>query len=177
MNKPLESFTDDIVDIFCKNVYSIKCVTCRPIYDEWINSCEDTIRDIFENEIFEEDKDQTPFLWYLLLRAAISYRQEFNHYPGDKYHSFENEISDFRTYSTNVLKRLIPLNIDITLLPNDHHVTEWVRFGGEEIHTVSSIIGGIASQEVVKIVTRQYSVLQNTYIYNGISGCGASYNL
>lgn len=43
---------------------------------------------------------------------------------------------------------------------------ELTRYGNAEIHTIASVIGGVASQEAVKIVTGQYIPLDNTYIYN-----------
>lgn len=57
------------------------------------------------------------------------------------------------------------------------HAQEMTRFGAGELHTISSIIGGIAAQEAVKIITQQYVPFNNTYIYNGIASCGAAYNL
>ena len=57
------------------------------------------------------------------------------------------------------------------------HAQEIVRYGGGELHTISALIGGIAAQEAVKIVTHQYIPLNNTFVYNGIVGCGDTYNL
>jgi len=47
---------------------------------------------------------------------------------------------------------------------------EMVRFGGCELHVTSSVVGGIASQEAVKLMTKQYSPLTNTLIYDGLHG-------
>ena len=41
-----------------------------------------------------------------------------------------------------------------------------IRYSGAELHCTSSILAGVASQEVVKIVTRQFTPLNNTFIYN-----------
>lgn len=57
------------------------------------------------------------------------------------------------------------------------HAREMVRYGGSELHNISALIGGVAAQEAVKIVTHQYMPLNNTYIYNGIVGCGETYAL
>ena len=40
-------------------------------------------------------------------------------------------------------------------------------FGGSELHTVASYMGGVAAQEAIKLITRQYIPIKNTYIYNG----------
>jgi hypothetical protein len=57
------------------------------------------------------------------------------------------------------------------------HAQEIVRYGGCELHNISALIGGIASQEAVKVITHQFIPLNNTYIYNGIASCGATYAL
>lgn len=54
---------------------------------------------------------------------------------------------------------------------------EIVRYGGGELHAISALIGGIAAQEAVKIITHQYIPFNNTFIYNGIIGCGETYEL
>ena len=38
-------------------------------------------------------------------------------------------------------------------------------------------MGGVASQEVVKLITRQYVPLNNTYVYNAISSNGNQFEL
>ena len=46
-----------------------------------------------------------------------------------------------------------------------------------ELHNISSLMGGVAAQEAVKIITHLYVPLSNTYVFNGIAGCGGNYNL
>jgi hypothetical protein len=57
------------------------------------------------------------------------------------------------------------------------HAEEVVRGAGKEVHSVSALVGGVAAQEAVKLVTHQYKPLDNTYVYNGVAGCGAVYCL
>ena len=52
-----------------------------------------------------------------------------------------------------------------------------VRYGGCEPHAVAALIGGIAGQEAVKLLTHQYLPLDNTYIFNGITGEAATLSL
>jgi len=49
-----------------------------------------------------------------------------------------------------------------------------VRYGGCEPQTVAALIGGVAAQEAVKLLTHQYLPLDNTYIFNGINGTAAA---
>lgn len=46
------------------------------------------------------------------------------------------------------------------------------RYGAAELHAVASLMGGIAAQEAVKLLTHQYVPLNNTYVYVGIAGAG-----
>jgi amyloid beta precursor protein binding protein 1 len=57
------------------------------------------------------------------------------------------------------------------------HAAEMVRFGSAQLHTTAAFIGGVAAQEVVKIVTHQYVPLCNCFIYNGIAASAATYSL
>jgi amyloid beta precursor protein binding protein 1 len=42
------------------------------------------------------------------------------------------------------------------------------RIGSSEFHNVSAWMGGVASQEVIKLLTHQYTPLNHTLIYNGL---------
>ena len=44
-----------------------------------------------------------------------------------------------------------------------------VRFGGAEVHNTAAVMGGLASQEAVKLITHQYVPLNNTWIFNGVN--------
>ena len=54
-------------------------------------------------------------------------------------------------------------------------VTELTRYAQAEIHTIASVVGGVASQEAVKLITGQYVPLHHTYVYNGIASTGGVY--
>ena len=54
------------------------------------------------------------------------------------------------------------------------HAEELARFGGGQLHCTAAFVGGVAAQEIVKIITHQYIPLNNCYIFNGIASCGAT---
>lgn len=43
------------------------------------------------------------------------------------------------------------------------------RANGGELHNISAITGGMVSQEVIKIITKQYIPIDNTCILDGIT--------
>jgi amyloid beta precursor protein binding protein 1 len=52
-----------------------------------------------------------------------------------------------------------------------------VRAGASEMINMASLMGGIVSQEIIKLITHQYVPLNNSLIFNGISSTGAVYEL
>jgi amyloid beta precursor protein binding protein 1 len=46
---------------------------------------------------------------------------------------------------------------------------EVARANGGELHNISALTGGMASQEVIKIITKQYIPIDNTCIFDGIT--------
>lgn len=52
----------------------------------------------------------------------------------------------------------------------DDYVGEMVRFGAGELHTVAAVVGGIAAQEAIKLLTAQFVPLVGTLVYNAMAG-------
>jgi hypothetical protein len=48
-------------------------------------------------------------------------------------------------------------------------VQEVVRAKGGELHNVSALTGGMVSQEIIKIITKQYIPIDNTCVFDGIT--------
>lgn len=55
-------------------------------------------------------------------------------------------------------------------------LAEFDRVGLQEIHTVAAITGASAAQEIIKIVTKQYTPIPGIWIYDGVKGKSASYS-
>lgn len=43
------------------------------------------------------------------------------------------------------------------------------RYNASELHAVAAVMGGIAAQEAVKIITQQYVPINGTLVFNGIA--------
>ena len=65
------------------------------------------------------------------------------------------------------------LSLDECLV-DEKHAVEMTRYGGCELHNIASFLG--ITVESVKLL-HQYVPLNNTYIYNGINGSGATFTL
>ena len=56
-----------------------------------------------------------------------------------------------------------------TAAVSDDLIEEMVRFGASELHVIGAIMGGIAAQEVIKFITRQFVPVGGTLIYNAMA--------
>jgi amyloid beta precursor protein binding protein 1 len=45
-----------------------------------------------------------------------------------------------------------------------------VRYGGCELHTIASVVGGVGAQEVTKVLMKQFVPMNGTFLFNGING-------
>ena len=94
-------------------------------------------------------------------------------WPGQCDSEVESDVSMLKQCVTEVTKEL---NLSTTPMLDDL-VSEFCRWGGGEMHNLSSVMGGIASQEAIKAVTHQYIPLDNTFIFNGTNGTTATLQL
>lgn len=90
--------------------------------------------------------------------------------------SLENDTDSLWLELQGLWKELaVEEQVEVTV--KKEHAAELVRYGASELHNVAAIVGGVASQEIVKIITRQFVPLNNTFIFNGIASAGGSYSL
>lgn len=60
---------------------------------------------------------------------------------------------------------------------SEKHAAEIARFGAAELHAVAAVVGGVASQEAVKVIAKQYTPVNHTYLFNGIAATGAVFEV
>jgi len=170
VGRSTDEISDEFVDLFCKNTNCLSQLTTRPLVSEWNQPNADSITEAIDDPYI--DSEQTPLLWYLGLQSAHRFHSQLGRWPGE----VDDEIiSDIHSLNTHLHQINEVVAIDGSLF--DKISNEIVRFGGREIHTVSAVVGGVAAQEAVKILTHQYVPINNSYIFNGIAGCGATYEL
>ena len=52
-----------------------------------------------------------------------------------------------------------------------------VRSGGCELHTVSTVMGALVGQEIVKLVSHCYIPLDNCAVFNGLTCSVTTYKI
>ena len=159
------------VETMCRHLADVKFVATTSIHSE-LNSPPPFDQD--EMAIPQDDDavdllssaERMPRLAYLALRAADSFFQKFQRWP-----SLPVDIEPLKTELT----ALFPVP---SLEPHyDAWATEFVRGSTCELHAVSSVIGGVASQEAVKIIAKQFTPLTDVFIFDGCSGAAAVLDL
>jgi amyloid beta precursor protein binding protein 1 len=132
---------------------------------------------------YETDPIQTPLLWWIALRACDAFYDRHEHYPGkhDQELALESDANEVYKFMTQITSNLglsecdfIKANLLDSAKGKDL-AREVVRYDEAEIHNVAAVIGGVASQEAVKLITGQYVPFDDTYVYNGISSTAGVY--
>jgi amyloid beta precursor protein binding protein 1 len=127
----------------------------------------------------DERPEHTPLLWYLAFRACQEFYKKQGRYPGVLLDvDYEQDIPLVQSCIQTMVEKYKLQEDDVvkaTLLKSQDYATEMTRYGNAEIHTIASLIGGVASQEAVKIITGQYVPFDNCYVFNGIASAGGVY--
>jgi NEDD8-activating enzyme E1 regulatory subunit len=194
----VEGVPADLVDLeelkrFCKNAHAVTLVSYGSLAAEWgaadagaSSSAADApappeglgaaLEGALSNDFNKATADGAAL--YVLLRAAMRFRAERSRWPGAIADAAE-DVTQLRMCVAEAAREmgLPPLASGATSPVSEELVAEFCRWGGAEIHAVAAVMGGVASQEVIKAATHQYLPLNNTFIFNGRNGTTATLEL
>jgi len=109
--------------------------------------------------------------WYIALRAADRIRQDTGSWPGAACADDDEEsLAAALAALTAAANKIVATYEAEDFSADSKMLQELVRYGGSELHVTSSVLGGIAAQEAVKLLTKQYVPLNNTLLYDGLRG-------
>ncbi|KAF8988422.1 NEDD8-activating enzyme E1 regulatory subunit [Haplosporangium bisporale] len=145
------------VEIFCKFSAFLKVIRYRSIADEYQNPKTKEIA-----SWLEDDFSSPAFPQYVLLRASDSFYDDHGRYPGEG----ENWQEDVDQLHANVNTLLQSWGIAEDAVSKDL-THEICRYGIGSIHNIASFMGGVVSQEIIKLITHQYIPMNNTFIFDG----------
>lgn len=156
------------VKYFCKNAAFLQVVHCKSLEEEY-NS--DTLN---VSEISASLADANSLIvYYILLRAADTFYSTHGYYPGSQFGPIDGDVTRMKELVMCLIKELKLGDVKI----GDEHITEMCRYGGAEFHSVSAYLGGVAAQEVIKLITYQYVPFCNVYIYNATTSSSMTFQL
>ncbi|CEM23995.1 unnamed protein product [Vitrella brassicaformis CCMP3155] len=166
---------DEYIQRFCKHAHSIALFRYRTLAEETKpdTAMKDNIRESYDEFTADETSSEVP--WYLALAAWEVFREEKGYVAGaktDHDHSDDTLAGDVEALKGCARRVCTALDLPADAVP-DKYLQELVRYGGCELHTTASFLGGVASQEAVKLITKQWIPLQNTLIWNGLHSRGA----
>lgn len=118
-----------------------------------------------------DDPDSLMY-YYVILRGLERFINETNVHPGQFDDQVEPDVLKLKTIIGKLLSEW-----GCNSLLGDERIHEICRYGGAELHSISSILGGCAAHEIIKLITQQYKPLNNTFIYDAITSNSATYLL
>ncbi|KAH8418195.1 hypothetical protein KR222_000376 [Zaprionus bogoriensis] len=156
LSLPADSIDERTVRLLCREAAGLAVLRGTRIADEYEKSCR-LLPLVEDNEL-----QGTLTAYNFALRAYERFLSECGSIPGEC--AVEQDIGRLKTIASKMLNDL-GLHVSIS----DDVLHEICRYGGAELHAVSAFIGGCAAQEAIKIITKQYKPIDNTFIYNAIS--------
>ncbi|XP_022646491.1 NEDD8-activating enzyme E1 regulatory subunit-like isoform X2 [Varroa destructor] len=169
LGKPQNTICEQDVRLLCKNAHTLAVIRTRPIFEELETPNAQYVSQKLQDTSLVEEPD---IIYYILLRAVDRFYEEFRRYPGFFRDELETDIHKLKA----IFSRLVQ-EWGVGPLSKDDLIHEMCRFGASELHTIASVMGGCAAQEVIKIITHQYVPINNTYVFNGITCTSETYEL
>ncbi|GER53228.1 NEDD8-activating enzyme E1 regulatory subunit [Striga asiatica] len=148
------SIPNTTIKSFCKNARKLKDhITFNVLYAGpvplMMRVCRyRTIEDEYSLPV-QMELQNTAVGFYILLRAVDRFAANYNNFPGQFDGGMDEDIFRLKTTAEDL-------------------ISEICRYGASELHAVAAFIGGIASQEVIKLITKQFVPLSGTFIFNGV---------
>jgi len=161
---PANSISDDMIIFFAKNAPDMKVIRYSPVTNEF-----DSTKIAASCIEYWDEKGK----WFLANAAAGRFQVDQGRLPGDRNSEQLHDFEALKKYSDALLKEL---DFDSDALP-DEYLLETCRSGGSQIHTTCAYVGGCASQEIIKFLTKQWLPINNTFIYDGITGNSGAFTL
>ena len=151
----------DIIDILNKNWPQASLF----VYPD--NDLEEEAKN-FDPDQFDEDFQKLNFVWYLLFRASDKFMNKNKRYPGEKTNDFKKDVPELYELLKEEYNKL-SVKPDLGNYLNEDNAFEFCRMGKGYVPPVISIVGSMASQEIIKLITYQFETVNNTVIYDGIN--------
>lgn len=161
LGKSDQSIDEQDIKLFCRHAAFLRVIRTTSIEEELTRPKK------LDSQLSMEGSD---FIYYVLLRASDVFFNRYKMYPGDTDMPIESDISQMKVIVGSLLQ---DWGLGDCLI-EEEYVQEYCRYGAAELHSVAAYIGGVASQEVIKIITRQYVPINNTYIYNAATSTSAT---
>jgi len=165
---PVNRIPEEEIKNFCKHTLFLKVIRYKSVTRELAGEIDkESVSMQLEDFITNTPADGC---WFLALKAAEKFREEHNRYPGENSQTPHDDYESLRKHADKLMGSI---GMDAEQLPNDH-LQELCRYGNSQIHNIAAVMGGVAAQEIIKLVTHQWVPLNNTFIFNGVKASSSS---
>ena len=160
INKPNPDNEVDIINVLNKNWPQISLFKYN---DNYFNKRLDL-------DQFNEEFQIINLKWYLLFKANDVFYMKYKRNAGSCA-QFQNDIEMFSDIVKDVVNGYINEHNGNFLFNQIEYelIFEFCRNGGCKVVPCVSIIGSIASQEVIKMVTYQFETVNSVVVYDGVN--------
>ncbi|CAG5094310.1 Oidioi.mRNA.OKI2018_I69.XSR.g13442.t1.cds [Oikopleura dioica] len=147
---------------FCSNARGLRVMFCD------LDGFENTDPELPTKlpELLQSNEDNLHA--FLCFEAALDFEQQFSRHPGTDYEQMlDGQYKDadrLNFFSSKITKAL-----DSSFQLKEDYIDEFLRICGLELNSIATYTGGLAAQETIKLITRQFIPIENTAIYNGIT--------
>ncbi|KAI7863001.1 NEDD8 activating enzyme E1 subunit 1 [Spinellus fusiger] len=174
IESPLDSIPTEMIESFCKNASHAKVIRYRSIEEERITApLSDKIVSWLENE--------DNMSYYLVYRAADVFHTKYGRWPGCQSGDSKEDVTLLKDAVESVMGTMqLPENKFNDLLQSsavEKAMINYVRFADRETANLAALIGGLVSQEAIKLITHQYIPINNTCVFNGITSTSSVFEL
>lgn len=165
-----DTISDPEIEAFCKHAVFIKVIRYKSLAEEYAGSCAKEIAS-------QLNMDDESIKLYVAVRAADRFRtRNAGRYPGE--HGLTDIEEDLATMRSITEELLTEWSIPASDIEQFNDALKSItQAGGAELHNMASLMGGLVSQEAIKLVTRQYIPLDNTCIFDGVKSSASVYRL
>ncbi|KAL4419001.1 hypothetical protein ABPG77_000866 [Micractinium sp. CCAP 211/92] len=153
---------------FCKHARYLRLVRCRSLAEETDPA---KCRAGALRAALSGEETAANAALYVLLRAADRFHATYQRYPG----SFDSEVEeDAALLKSQANALLAECGISGTGGSaaggvSDDLVGEMCRCAAGELHAVAAVVGAIAAQEAIKLLTGQFVPVEGALIYNAMA--------
>lgn len=175
--KPEEFITEYDAKIFCRNCRHVRFMEWRPLADEFAPSAEVGTSALLAEALADSTKTVSACI-FAAFRTSNTFSQTYGRLPGVQ--SVEElasgDVDDFvRENAERVFSLMadwfatsgVALNESKTEVARDV-AYEICRYANGQIYAVGAVLGGIASQELIKVITQQFTPMTKRLIYDAV---------
>jgi len=170
----VKEISEELITRFVKNCRSLRVVRTRAMAEEYSKPNVEAIQEAMDEidmaalmAMENPDYVGPPPLpkvvyWNIGLKACDVFVDTHKRVPGSAKEGWEKD--------NDLLKEIAnKIYADLKRDSEPSVCEELVRYGGSEVHNTAALIGGVASQVALKLMTKQYVPFKQTFTYCGIN--------